>query len=515
MSGFESSQSLVEYGWRRVIIVVAVMLASLMQTLDSTIVVVTLPYIQGNLGATIDQVTWVSTGFIIANVVVIPITPWISRRLGRKQYFTISIVGFTIASMLCGIAGSFNELVIFRVLQGAFGGGLLAVAQPILRETFPPEQLGLSQSLFTIGALFGPALGPWVGGILTDQLDWRWVFFINIVPGIAAAILVMIFMRNPAPPQRIVGDPVGIGLLTLGVFSLQYVLDEGERNYWFSDPLILTFTITAVLGLVGFVVWELRGTRNPIVNLRIFANRAVSIGSAIAITLGLPVFGAALIIPQYATNVLGYTATLSGDLLLVRAVPVALLTPVIGILIQSGRVQPRYVLLAGAALTGIGSVWLSFLTTSDTPFDAMVPALILQGIGQGALFVPLLVAVVGAVKMQDSSEASAFINLFFQLGGSLASALLVVILNRRQDLHLDKLGGMVTQTNPLIASYGRAAGKPSDAVLTEIANLITQQAAAFSYADVFLVVGVGTLITVPLIISMPRTKTTEVKIEVG
>jgi DHA2 family multidrug resistance protein len=516
MSASESSQSVVEYGWRRLIIVVAVMLASLMQTLDSTIVNVALPYIEGNLGATINEVTWVSTGFIIANVVVIPITPWLSRRLGRKQYFTISIVGFTIASMLCGMAGSFNELVVFRVVQGAFGGGLLAAAQPILRETFPPEQLGISQSLFTIGALFGPAIGPWVGGILTDQLDWRWVFFINVGPGIAATILVVTFLRNPASPQRVVGDAVGIGLLTLGVFSLQYVLNEGESNYWFDDPLIRTFGITAVLGLIGFVVWELRGTRNPIVNLRVFTTRAVAVGSAVAITLGLPIFGASLMIPQYSTNVLGYTATLSGDLLLIRAVPVALVTPLIGILIQSGRIQPRYILLAGAALAGIGTAWLSALTTSGTSFAAMVPPMILQGIGQGALFVPLLVSVVGAVKPQDASQAGAFVNLFLQLGGSIASALLVVILDRREDLHLDTLAGIITQTNPAITQLVSAAGQAkSGAVFTLISNLTAQQAAAISYADVFLVVGVGTLITVPLILSMPRAKTSGAEIEVG
>jgi DHA2 family multidrug resistance protein len=301
-----------------------------MQTLDSTIINVALPYIQGNLGATIDQATWVATGFIVANVIVIPLTPWLSRRLGRRRYFALSIVGFTVASVACGLAPSLGLLIIARVVQGAFGGGLLAVAQPILIDTFPHDQLGTSQGIFTIGAVFGPALGPALGGILTDNLDWRWVFFINVPFGILALTLVLLYLRDPQDAQYVPGDFFGIVFLAVGVGGVQYVLDEGERSDWFSDPGIVAAAIAGLAGYIGFVIWELFGTRTPIVKLSVFRNRSVAVGSAIAIVLGVPLFGATLILPQYVSGLLGFTATLSGTLILVRAVPIALVTPLAG-----------------------------------------------------------------------------------------------------------------------------------------------------------------------------------------
>ena len=505
-----------EVGARRLIVVAAVMCAALMQTLDSTIVYVALPYIEGNLGATIDQATWVVTGFIIANVIVIPITPWLSRRLGRARYFAISIVGFTLASLACGLAPSLGMLILARIVQGAFGGGLLAVAQPILIDTFPPSQLGTSQGIFTIGAICGPALGPALGGFLIDNLDWRWVFFINLPVGILAVTLVLLFLRDPEKPQKIKGDPLGVLLLAMGVGGMQYVLDEGERNYWFSDPLITCCAIASVIGYVGFVLWELLGTRTPIVNLNIFRNRSVAFGLGIALTIGFPIFGSSLIIPQYVSQLLSYTATLSGMLILVRAVPVVFVTPIIAFLMQSGKVDPRVILFLGLVLTGGSTIWQSTMTTSDTSFGSFVLPLVLQGVGSGMLFVPLLFSTLGSLKdPRESSSVSAFINLFVTLGGSIASASLVTLLDQREDLHLDTLNGLVNLTNIPIRNVIVNAHGLTQTIAAQITALVGQQAAALAYADVFLVTGAVTLISIPLVLGFPKPTTTDVVIEVG
>jgi len=515
-SGEPVRRNVEEVGLRRIIVVAAVMCAALMQTLDSTIVNVALPYIEGNLGATIDQATWVVTGFIIANVVVIPLTPWLARRLGRARYFAISIVGFTLASMACGFAPSLGVLILARVVQGAFGGGLLAVAQPILIDTFGPSQLGTSQGIFTIGAICGPALGPALGGVLIDNLDWRWVFFINIPIGVAAATLVLLFLRDPESPQRIKGDPFGVALLAMGVGGMQYVLDEGERNYWFSDPVIGACALASIAGYVGFVLWELYGTTTPIVNLQIFRNRSVAFGSAIALTIGFPIFGSSLILPQYVSQLLSYTATLSGMLILVRAIPVALVTPIVGILMQSGKVDPRVMLCLGLLVTGASTIWQAGITTSTSSFGSFMLPLVIQGVGSGMLFVPLLFSVLGSLTdPRESPAVSAFINLFIQLGGSIASATLVTFLDRREDLHLDTLGALVNLTNIPVRNLIDGAHGLTQTIAAQISLLIEQQAAAFAYADVFLLVALLTLLSVPLILGIPKPTTTDVVIEVG
>jgi len=504
-----------EHGTRRVIVVLAVMCAALMQTLDSTIINVALPYIEGNLGATIDQATWVATGFIVANVIVIPLTPWLARRLGRKRYFAISIIGFTMASMACGLAPSLGILIAARVVQGAFGGGLLAVAQPILIDTFGPNELGTSQGIFTIGAVFGPAIGPALGGILTDNLDWRWVFFINLPFGIIAATLVILYLRDPQDAEHVPGDIAGILLLAMGVGSIQYVLGEGERADWFDSPVICGFALAGVVGYAGFVLWELFGSRTPIVKLSVFRNRSVAVGSMIAITLGVPLFGSTLILPQFVTGVLSFPATLSGYLILIRALPIALTTPIVGVVVQSGRVDPRILLGLGVLITGAGTVWQAESTTSTSDFGTFMPPLIVQGVGCGMLFVPLLFSVLGSLNDPgDRSSVSAFINLFFQLGGSISAATLVTVLDRREDQHLDTLSSFVTLSRVPVRMAIDAAGNRPEA-LGGLAQLVSQQSAAFAFADVFLLIAAATLVVIPLTLFLPRASNNDVTIEMA
>jgi len=495
-----ATPDVVEHGMRRMLIVGGVMLAALLQTLDATIVNVALPTIQGNLGASIDQGTWVVTGYIIAAVIVIPITPWLQNRFGRKQYFLVSIAGFTFASLLCGLAGTIQELIIFRVVQGLFGGGLLATSQAILRDTFPPQQLGLSQAIYTVGAVVGPSAGPTLGGLLTDNVSWRWVFDVNIVPGIFAIALLLPLMRNPARTQTRGFDGVGLAFLAVGLGSLQYVLDEGERNSWFQDGTILLLTCTAAAGLIAFVVWELFGTANPIVDLRVLLKRSVGIGCLIAMVNASVVFGQLLILPQYLTSVLGFTATQDGLLLALRALPILLLTIPLGAIANSPRVDPRMLLGAGLAIAGIGVVWLGYLTTAATDFGSLMPSLLLTGAGVSLVFTPLLVAVLRCIPPAESPKAGAFISLALNLGGSVASASLVTLLDQRESFHGSIVTAHATLAHPAIVQFIHTEG------LERLTRLFARQSAALAYADMFFVLGAFAVVMAPLAFALPRKK---------
>jgi DHA2 family multidrug resistance protein len=468
--------SVVEYGRRRTLIVAGIMLAALLQTLDATIVNVALPTIEGNIGASIDDGTWIVTGYIISNVVAIPLAPFLLRRLGRRRYYATCIIGFTVASLLCGTATTLPALVLYRVIQGAFGGGLIATSQIILRDTFPANKLGTSSALFAIALTAGPALGPTLGGLLTDNLSWQWVFDINLVPGALAAIIVLTMLRNPVAPQRLRLDVAGIGLLALALGSMQYVLDEGERNDWFDDGTIVFFACTFVVGLVGFVVWELFGTKEPIVDLRIFRYRNVRVGVLLGLLLGTIIFGPTIMLPQYVQNIVGFTATLSGLLMLARAMPVVLLTPLVARLVTI--LDVRRLLVGGLGISCISFAAIALHMTPQTEFGTFVPLLAVNGVGQAMLLVPLLVGVLSTVPPADTPKASSFISLSIQLGGSIASTMLITILDRRTSFHSDIYRGLVTHANPLLhATIARPGG------LAAIANLLRQQATNAGFAD--------------------------------
>ncbi|MBD5655639.1 MAG: DHA2 family efflux MFS transporter permease subunit [Candidatus Eremiobacteraeota bacterium] len=466
----------VEYGRRRALIVCGVMLAALLQTLDATIVNVALPTIEGNIGASIDDGTWIITGYIISNVIAIPLAPFLLMRLGRRQYYATCIIGFTVASFLCGTADSLGTLVFYRIVQGTFGGGLIATSQIILRDTFPQKAIGASSALFAIALTVGPALGPTLGGILTDAYSWQWVFDINLVPGTIAAIIILTSLRNPLPPQRLPFDGVGVGLLALGLGSLQYVLDEGERHDWFDDGRIVAFAITAVAGLIAFALWELYGTKKPIVDLRVFRYRNVRFGVPAALVLGMIIFGPVVILPQYVQTVLGFTATLSGLLILMRALPVMLLTPFVARF--ATRLDPRIILTTGFCLSALSFVLLSSHMTTESDFDALTAVLVVSGIGQALLLVPLLIAIIGSVAPQDSPKASSFVSLSVQLGGSIASTVLVTAFDRRTFFHSDIFRGMATLQNHAVTAI---LARPSGRIL--LSRIVALQATNAGFAD--------------------------------
>jgi DHA2 family multidrug resistance protein len=498
MNAAPARADVIEYGWRRVIVIIGVLLAPLLETIDSSIVNVALPTIQGNLGATIDEGAWVVTGYIIANVIVIPLTPWLQNRFGRRQYFAATITGFTIASILCGTASSIEFLIAMRIVQGLFGGGLIATAQATLRDTFPPSLIGASQGLFAIVVLIGPIVAPVLGGFIVDVASWQWIFYINVIPGIVAATIVATMLRNPTEPRAQPVDVVGIALLAIGLGSLQFVLDEGERRDWFSSGSIVLACAGAAVGVASFAYWELFRARDPIVDVRVLRYRAVWAGSCIAVGTAATIFGAILILPQYTQGVLNFTAYDSGVLLLYRALPVMLLTPAIAAFVGNGKLDARPTIACGFLLAAIGSLQLVGQTTSDSGFWNLVWPLFVAGLGGSMLFIPLLIVVQSATPLEDAPQASAFITLAFQLGGSIAGAVAVTIVDRRTSWHLATLAGQVVSSNAALRTFFQDHGP------AQLSALVSTQAQTLAFADEAWVLGIVALCLIPFAIVMPR-----------
>jgi DHA2 family multidrug resistance protein len=499
-----------EVGLRRVLIVIGVMLAALMQTLDSTITNVALPTIQGNLGASQDEATWVVTAYSIAAIVIIPLTPWLQTRFGRKNYFVTSIVGFTLASIACGASDNLTFLIISRVVQGGFGGGLLATAQSILRDTFPPKQLGISQGIFALGAVMGPALGPPLGGLLVDNASWNWCFDINIGPGIAAGLLMIFLLKDPESARAMPIDLVGLGLLAAGLGSMQYVLTEGEPNYWFADKTIDVMAVICVASLIGFVFYELFGTKQPVVDLRVLKNRSVSAGSVLSFALGAALLGSTYTLPQLTQGLLGFTPTLSGELFIIRALPILLCTiPVVRL---ATKIDTRVLVGLGFVTLGVANAIQGFVTTSQASFWTFALALALSGMGLAVLFIPLTIAVLAGTPPSDSAKASAFMNLSLQLGGSVSVAALSVFIDQRESFHSTVLGGQATLQSPAVQQFFGRGGS-----VGQLSQLVLQQATVLSYADATFMVAIVAALCTPLVLLLrkPKAKVDPAHVEIG
>jgi DHA2 family multidrug resistance protein len=491
----------VEYGARRLIIVVAVMFASLLETLDSTIVNVSLPTIEGNIGASIDEGIWIITGYIISNVVAIPLNPFLTKVFGRKAYFAGCIAGFTIASFLCSTANALGPLVAFRVLQGAFGGGLIATSQVVMRETFPPESIGISSALFAMALILGPAFGPLAGGYLTDNFSWQWIFDVNIVPGILATIVMVTMLRNPVPPQKQAIDWTGVGLLALGLGSMQVLLDNGERNDWFADPHMQLAGALAVAGLAAFAWWQWSGTKNPAVDLHVLRFRSVWSGALLALSFGALIFAPAIITPLYSSLVLGYPAFDSGLLLMTRALPVVVLTPVFATMAERGA-PVRYMLGTGFVISAVSLYWLATQMTPATPFGALGLALFFSGIGQSLILVPLIVGILSTTPAELNGKISPIITLCVQLGGSIASAVAIAVFDRRTTFHSATIGAGLNLQHLTISGW-----VPAPEQLSRLSSLLAQQASTLGFSDTILAVAVVAALVVPLALAFPRRST--------
>jgi DHA2 family multidrug resistance protein len=492
-----------EVGLRRVLVTVAVISASVLELVDTTVVNVALPTVQGNLGADFTQGTWIVTGYVIANALVIPINPWLQRRFGRRAYYGSSIVAFTLASLACGLSTSLGALVCFRILQGFAGGGLIASGQAILADTYPRNEQGKAQGLFSIGVVMGPALGPLIGGWLTDLASWRWAFFINIPIGIVAAFLAFSFIRNPDEPRRNPIDVVGAGLLILGLGSLQFVLDRGQLSDWFSDRGITFASTCALVGLFAFIWWEIFGARNPIVDLRALAQREVWVGALLSLGVGFTLYAFVIIVPQFVQNQLGFTATLSGQLFLLQAGASFVATPISIMLLRRGLVQPRWQVAAGFGLSALSTWMLVRVETTTSDFHAFVLPLIISGISISQLFVPITLATLGRLPRAVVPTAAAFQNLGRQLGGSIATAILATIQQRSAVSNYARLASEIRLDRPTVARFFSTHVDAANQAL----GLVIAQASTLGFATAGSVAVIVALAIVPFALLLRKLET--------
>ncbi len=489
-------------------------LGAILEVIDTSIVNVALTDIQATLGATVSEVGWVVTGYAIANVVLIPLSAWLGDVFGKKSYFVFSMAGFTIASVMCGFAVNLPMLVIARILQGLCGGGLLAKAQAILFETFPPAEQGVAQAVFGVGVISGPAIGPTLGGYLTDTLGWRWIFFINLPVGIAAVIMAMLFLRpdtkSPSQQQTSV-DWWGIGLLIVAVGSLQALLEEGEQDDWFDSGFITALAIAAVVGLVLFILREL-GTKKPAVDLRVLRHRSLAAGSLYSGILGMGLYGALFAVPLFAQGVLGFSATQTGWLLAPGALASAIVMVLLGKI--STKVDARILIGLGAVGTTLVMFDLARITPQTGTDDLFWP-LVWRGATTVLMFLPLSLATLGTLPKQDISAGSGFYNLTRQLGGSIGIAILTTLLAQREAFHrailLAKLTPYDLQTTQRLDSLtgafqsrGADAATAQQQALAALEQLVNTQSAILSYADIFRFVGVVFLCSLPLLLFLGK-----------
>jgi len=507
----EQTNSLIEHGARRYIITITVVLCTLLELIDTTVVNVATNTLMGNLGATISEVSWVVAAYAIANVIVVPMSGWLSSLFGRKLYFAGSVAIFTFASLMCGLSGSIWTLVFWRFIQGIGGGALFATSQTILKEIYPPEKIGMAMAMFGMGVIVGPTIGPYLGGYLVYNYTWPVIFFINIPIGIVAIFLTLTYIRdNPFDKKTDSSvDYLGILLLIIGIGSLQLVLEQGERNDWFESQYIITFTLLAVGGIIGFIVRELTA-KNPIVDLRVLAKGNVAIATIMNFILGFILFGSVFIYPIYMQRFLGFTAQLSGSMFMPGALLSGMLMPIVGGMLSKGT-PPKYMIIGGFLITAIFVFWSSFIFTSNTGTEAMFWPLIVRGFGMAFLFVPLSGLTLGGLSGKDVGQASGISNMIRQIGGSMSVAIIGVLNETLSAQHRANILEHVTTDNTLVSDRLNAmksglmsatsdAQHASQQALAFLDYNINKQAAILSYIDIFHYMTVFIVCAVPLVL---------------
>lgn len=491
----------VEHGLRLAIVVAGVSIAAVMQFLDSTIVNVALPIIGGNLGATFDEIGWVVTAYSLAAIAVIPLTGWLSLRFGRKRYFIISIAGFTIASALCGMATSFPALITARIVQGLFGGGLVATSQAILVSSFPVARQAVAQGIFALIAVLGPGLGPTIGGWLTDQYSWPLIFYINLPLGVFCIIALATTLRE-WPSERRPIDVLGIFLLVSGLASLQYFLERGEVKQWFDDGTIRITAIWALVGLVWFVTHALR-TEHPVLELRTLRHRNLALAALATFALGANLFGSLLILPLYLQNALGFTAFGAGLLLALRALPTALLAPVTMFLLQRGIVAPRVAASFGFLALATGTYLLAQSITPISDAHTFVPAMIVVGVAFAFLWTPMGLIALRGLPPRELGYGAAIFNLSAQIGGAVSIAIVTAMQDRRNAYWWNALASDVTHRSVAIQNMPPQTRWHDMLVHLQIG--IAQQAGVLAYRDLLLMLVAPAVIAIPIILMTRRT----------
>jgi DHA2 family multidrug resistance protein len=503
-------------------IIAVISIATFMVVLDTSIANVALAHIAGGLSASYDEATWVITSFLIANAIVIPISGWLADIVGRKRYYMFSVALFTLSSLACGLAPNLATLVIARIFQGIGGGGLAPVEQSMMVDTFPPEKRGAAFAAYGVVVIVGPVLGPSLGGWITDNLSWHWVFLINLPIGILSLVLVSLFVEEPAALKKqrkkllakgLNVDFIGFILVALFLGCLEVTLDRGEREDWFSSPMIVTTAILSVVAFLSFIPWEL-SRKDPIVAIRLFANRNFAIANVFMLLMGLIVFGTTQFIPQLLQEVLGYTATNAGLALTMGGGATLLMMPIAGFL--SGRVDPRYLIAFALIIQGV-AMWNMSQLNTEMSFDDAAIARLIQSIGLPFLFVPITNAAYVGIKPGENNQASALMNVSRNLGGTFGISLVQTMLSERGQVHQAQY---VETLNPLNYNYANRLNEITHALMArglsqfdagkaapaEIYKSLLQQAQMLSYIDVFHVLMWIVFAALPLVFLMQKAK---------
>ncbi len=487
------------------LIACVVSLAAFMEVLDTSIANVALPHIAGNLGADSEQSTWVLTSYLVSNAIVLPITGWLVSLLGRKRFFMTCIGLFTVSSLLCGIAPSLPVLLLARAIQGAGGGGLQPMAQAILADTFPPEKRGLAFSVYAMTAIVAPSIGPTLGGWITDNYTWRWIFLMNLPVGLIALFLVSRFVEDPSfltrttlKGSRI--DYIGFSLLAIGVAFLQVVLDKGQEDDWFGSNFIVTLSVISVVCLVGLVFWEL-SVKNPIIDVRLFKNINFANSSLMMFVVGAASFSTTVLMPQYLQSLMGYTAESAGMVLSAAAILLLLELPLVGQL--TSRVQARYLMAFGWGVLTIAMFYSTRRLDLQISFESATWLRIAQYVPMGFIFIPATMVAYLGIPQEKSNSVAGLINFVRNIGASVGTSAVTTILARRAQVHQVMLASHTHIGSPLLNNSVSAltntlrhagAAEPRAQAYRQLYEGMLHQASVMSYIDTFWILGVATLI---------------------
>ncbi len=500
-------------------IALTVTLATFMELLDTSIANVSLPYIAGGLGRSYDEVTWILTTYLVANAVILPMSAWLSRVFGRKTYYMACVALFTVTSFFCGIAPTLGVMLIARVMQGVGGGGLAPVEQAILVDTFPPEKRASAFALYTVAIVTAPAIGPVLGGWITDNYNWRWVFLINIPIGLLSLVLTSRLVHDPpefAEERKKVRDgagklnvdSVGIALIAVGSGALEVLLDRGQIQDWFGSPLICWLFVVGVGCLSAAVWWELRQA-DPVIDFRMLKVRNFAVANVFYFVFGFGLFASTTMIPQMLQQLYGYRATDAGLVLGPGAFVITLLAPVGAQLVQRKIVHPRVLLFGAVVVVGLSMLHYSHMNL-QTDYSHYAWARALQGLGYAFFFVPLTVLAYSQLKPDQNNKASSLTNFFRNWGGSFGIAFITTMAERRQDFHQSRMGegltasnlrlqGGIAQTASFLQAHGYSAADAVQAATLRYYSELGAQTRLLAFMDCFHIIGAVTLVAAPLV----------------
>jgi DHA2 family multidrug resistance protein len=501
------------------VIAVTVTLATFMEVLDTSIANVALPHISGNLSAGADESTWVLTSYLVSNAIVLPLSGWLSSLIGRKRFYMSCVALFTVSSFLCGLAPSLGVLVLFRIIQGIGGGGLQPSEQAILNDTFPLEKRGMAFAVYGLAVVVAPTIGPWLGGWITDNFSWRWIFYINVPVGIISLLLTSVLVSDPPYMKRATVkrgfriDYIGIGLISLGLGSMQIILDKGQRDDWLSSNFIVCFFVLMIFGILAGIIWELR-EKEPVVDLRMLKDRNFALSTLAMFFLGFVLYSSTVLIPQFLQELLGYTAQLAGMALSPGGAVIMCMMPVVGFLVS--KVDTRILITFGCVVSSI-ALFVMAGWNLGLDYRHAVLARMLQSFGLAFLFIPINVSAFAYVPREKTNMGTGIINLARNIGASVGIATVTTLLQRRTQVHQSQLAehvngysaayrNMLNGTQTRLVSAGSGLAQASAQAHGMIYNTVQRQAAMLAFIDNFKMLGVVFLAVVPVLLLLKKPK---------